>query len=142
VAQDSHSVLPSYASVSTTGTPFTWAAGTSDARALLKPEDSSNPNDRIAAHWYGSTFDTNLSFSDGQTHRVSLYVVDFDRQNRAETVQVLSAANPNVVLATMSASNFAGGQYLSFAVTGNVIFRITRTQGGSAVLSGVFIDPQ
>jgi hypothetical protein len=134
-------VLPSYATVSTTGTAFTWSASTSDVRALLKPEDPANPNNRLAAHWYGSTFDADVSLTDGQTHRVSLYLVDFDGQSRAETVQVLSAANPNLVLATESVSNFTSGEYLSFDVSGSVIFRITRTAGGSAVLSAVFIDP-
>lgn len=56
-------------------------------------------------------------------------------------MQVLSPANPNAVLATESVSSFTGGEYLSFDVSGSVIFRITRTQGGSAVLSAVFIDP-
>jgi hypothetical protein len=70
-----------------------------------------------------------------------LYLVDFDGQNRQESVHVLSAST-NAVLATQTVYPFSGGDYLVFDVSGSVIFRITKLSGGSASLTGVFVDSQ
>src|SRR5262249_14674719 len=74
---------PSYAQVSATGqSSYTWAASTTDVRALLKPGSTS---DRIAASWFTSlslTIDLNLT--DGSSHQVALYLLDWDSQARSE----------------------------------------------------------
>src|SRR5205085_6426773 len=64
-----------------------------DARALQKPSGT----DRIASTWYGGTITADLAITDGQTHQVSLYVLDCDRANRTQTVQVLDAATQAVL---------------------------------------------
>src|SRR5262249_30927343 len=64
--------FPSYAQVSISGaSSATWAASTTDSRALLKPGSTT---DRIAATWYnGNSFIADVNLTDGQTHGVSLY---------------------------------------------------------------------
>ena len=129
--------LLSYATASTTGIPYTWAASTTDVRA---PQNL-NGTGRTAAEWYaGSTFDFDLGLTDGATHQVALYLVDFDGQNRQETIQVLSAST-KTLLSAETVYPFSGGDYALFNVSGGVIFRITKLSGGSPSLTGIFVDP-
>ena len=130
--------LPSYAAVSTTGVPFTWEASTTEARA---PQNLTG-TDRVAADWYGTSnsFDFSLSFTNGSTHQVALYVLDFDNQNRQESIQVLNPST-QAQLASVSVYPFTNGAYAIFNVSGSVIFRITKMSGGGPALTGIFIDP-
>jgi hypothetical protein len=126
---------PSYATVSATGIPlWTWAASTSDPRALQK---ASNPTDHIAACWYGNTFTIDLNFTDGNTHRLALYLLDWDNNGRSERIDVLDATT-NQVLNSQTAANFSGGEYLSWNISGHVLVRFTTLGGPNAVVSGLF----
>ena len=127
---------PSYAKVLPSGQSFyTWAASTSDARALQRASSG-----RIAATWYASTsFQTDVNLIDGNVHQVALYVVDWDSAVRSERIDVLDASN-NQVLNTQTVSSFHGGEYLIWNVSGHVIFKITTLAGGNSVLSGLFFD--
>jgi len=128
--------LPSSALTSTTGLAYTWAASTTNAVA---PQNLGGTG-RVAAEWYGQpSLDFDLNLTDGAEHQVALYVLDYDGQNRTESVQVLNAST-QAVLASETVSSFTGGDYVVFDVTGNVIFRITKVSGGSAALTGVFLD--
>jgi hypothetical protein len=137
LAQDATS-LPSYASVSVQGpATWTWASSTTDTRGLERAASTSH----FAGTWYGnSPYNFNVSFTDGQTHRVSLYMVDWDSNVRTQTIQVIDAANGQV-LDTRTVTAFNGGKYLTWDVRGNVQFRVTWTGGVNAVISGIFISP-
>ncbi len=129
-------VLPSYATLSTSGTtPFVWAASTTDPRAL---ENVANTG-RTATTWYTSTsmnFDVNIT--DGKTHEVSLYAVDFVNKNRSEQVQVIDAGS-GAVLSTETLSSFQGGAYLTWNISGNVVIKVTNLNASTnAVVSGLF----
>jgi hypothetical protein len=128
--------FPSYATLSLTGAvPFTWAASTTDVRAL---QNSANTG-RIASAWYTTTsMSFNVSFSDGKTHEVSLYAVDFVNNNRSEQVQVIDNATGNV-LDTQMLSSFQSGKYLSWNLSGSVTITVTNENAKSnAVVSGLF----
>jgi hypothetical protein len=129
---------PSYATVTPSGQlSYTWASSTTDPRALQTADGSS----RIAACWYsGSSFKVNVDLTDGLTHDLELYFVDWDSSRRAETVVVSDAAS-GAVLSTQSISSFHAGVYLNYAVRGNIVITITKTAGDNAVLSGLFFDP-
>ncbi len=74
---------------------FTWASSTPDLRALQK---ASNLSDQIAATWYSPTsFAVDVNLNDGQTHQIALYAVDWDNSPRIQRVDVLDAANQNVL---------------------------------------------
>lgn len=130
--------LPSYANLSVTGDNFwTWELpGTSDSRAL---QTSSGSSTRVAACEYSSssfTFDLNLN--DGQTHQVALYLLDADYRSRSETIQI-SDANSGTILSTTSVSNFTGGDYVVYDLTGNVKITIINNSGSlNCVASGIF----
>ncbi|MGD0302075.1 MAG: SBBP repeat-containing protein, partial [Bryobacteraceae bacterium] len=115
-----------------------WAASTSDVRALQK---ASNLSDRVAGLWYTyNTFTVGLNITDGKTHQVALYCLDWDTTARRETVQVLDG-NGNVLNTQSLTSSFNGGVYLVWNVSGNVQLRVTLTAGANAVATGLFLGP-
>jgi hypothetical protein len=132
--------LPAYASLSFNGAnSYTWAASTSQTQAL---QTSPNSSSRVAATLYGPTLTANVNVTGG-AHQVAVYLMDWDGSNpggggaRSEQVQIIDPSN-NAVLSTQTVSNFSGGVYLIYNVTGNVIVKITSLTGANAVLNGVF----
>jgi uncharacterized protein (TIGR03437 family) len=126
---------PSYAQVNTTGNAsLTWAASTTDTRGLQKNAVSG----RIAARWdSSSSFSIDLNVSDGQTHQLALYVVDWDGTNRAERVDINDFAT-NANLSSQTVSQFNGGKYLVWNISGHVRMVVTKTGAKSAVVSGMY----
>jgi hypothetical protein len=124
---------PSYATVTASGqSTKVWAKSTTDVRALSRPNGG-----RIAAAWYAAnSFRVNVNVTDGQTHQVALYFLDWNNAGRGERIDVLNSAG--AILDSRMISSFGGGQYLVWNVSGNVTFRITRLSGPNAVLSGIF----
>lgn len=129
--------LPGYAQlgVAPGQTNWTWAASTSDVRALQAAPGSTS---RIEACYYAlNSFSLDLNLTDGNTHRVALYLADYDYMGRAEQVQI-SNATTGAVLDTQSVSNFQSGRYLVWNMAGHVKITITLTGGNNAVASGIF----
>ena len=129
---------PSYATVSFTGdTLYTWAASSTDVRAL---QVSSGSSSRIASAYYSpGSFTINVNLTDGNTHRLALYLVDWDSTVRTETISILNAVS-GAVLDTETYSSFHNGEYAVWNVTGNVRIQVTRTGGSNGVVSGIFFD--
>jgi hypothetical protein len=126
---------PAYAQVAPSGQlDYTWAASTTDLRALQK---AASTTDRLAAAWYGATFSIDVNLTDGLTHRLALYVVDWDSNSRAETIEMRDAAT-NALLDSEVVTGFNGGRYLSWDVKGHVTVRVIQTGGANAVISGLF----
>src|SRR5262249_26356608 len=125
LAGDSSS-YPGYAQVSA-GAPasFVWAAASSDPRAL---ETAATPATRLAASWYGSSLTTDVNLTDGKSHLVALYFLDFDGAGRSEQISVCDSAT-GAVLDTRTVASFGGGQYLTWLLTGHVQFRLTGLAG-------------
>ncbi|MGA2716878.1 MAG: LamG-like jellyroll fold domain-containing protein [Bryobacteraceae bacterium] len=126
--------LPAYAQFTVNGAAtYTWAASTSDIRALQQVSGGN----RIAATWYSSSsFSFNLNLTGG-THQVAVYALDYDRGSRAERVDILDGAT-NAVLDTETINNFQPGQYLVWNLGGNVVIRVTPLSGTNGVVSGIF----
>src|SRR5579884_2893956 len=72
---------PSYATVTPSGqSTKVWSRKTTDVRALSNPSGG-----RIAAAWYAaSSFSVKISVTDGQTHQVALYLLDWNNAGRSE----------------------------------------------------------
>jgi hypothetical protein len=114
---------------------FTWAASSPDVRALQKV---SNPGDRIAATWYSSTnFSIDVNLTDGLTHQVALYALDWDDASRIQRVDVIDATSQGI-LDSRTQSNFRPGEYLVWNVQGHVTFRVTNLGNGNGLVSGIF----
>jgi hypothetical protein len=128
---------PAYAQVSVTGnTTNIWAASTKSVNALQQPGGSG----RIAADWQSNTsFTINVSLTDGLSHEVSLYLLDYTN-GRSESIEVLNAETGAVLSGPETVSSFPGGEYLTWALTGHVEFVITHISGPNAVVSGIFFD--
>jgi hypothetical protein len=129
---------PSFAVVNFTGDNlYTWEASTSDVRAL---QTASGASTRIASAYYSpSSFTLNLNLTDGNTHKISLYMLDWDSTARTETISFLDPVS-NTILDTEEYSSFHGGQYAVWQVQGHVLIQVTKTGGANAVLSGAFFD--
>ena len=130
---------PSYATVTPAGnTPYTWAANTNLVQALQNPSGSG----RIAACLVcpDTSFTVDVDLTDGQSHNLELYLLDYDTTSRSEQI-VFSDANTHAVLSTQSVSSFHSGVYMNYTISGNVLITITKTGGANAVLSGLFFDP-
>ena len=130
------STLPSYVTLTQNGgAAWTWAPSATETRALERIGGG-----RIASTWYGQRFTMNLGLLDGRSHQVTLHAIDWDRNNRAESIEVSDAAT-GTVLDRRALADFVGGQYLVWQVTGNVIFTVTKTGGTSnSVVGAVFVD--
>jgi uncharacterized protein (TIGR03437 family) len=75
--------------------------------------------------------------TDGLAHRVALYCLDWDGNNRTQRIDLFDS-NSNALLDTRSISAFNGGQYLVWDIRGRVRITITRTGAKTAVLSGFY----
>lgn len=130
------SALPSYVTATPSGNSFwVWTYATDDTRGLQK---ASAAGERLAECWYSSdSFSVDLTFSDGVSHQVALYLLDWNSSNRSQRIDILDSNNN--VLDTRSISNFSGGQYLIWNLSGHVIIRISNGAGSpNSVLSGLF----
>ncbi len=131
--------LPAGVTVTSAGaTAYTWANPSTATQALEVPGGAS----RIAAAWYATTsFTVDVDVTNGQSYNLELYFLDYNGGNaRSEHIQ-LSNASTGAVLNTETVSNFTGGDYLNWTISGNVLITITKTAGANAVLSGLFFDP-
>jgi hypothetical protein len=130
--------LPSYATVAPSGQAgHIWTTSTTDPRALQQAGGTG----RIAATWYSATsFTVDVNLSDGKTHDLELYFLDWESTARSEQVQISNAAT-GAVLNTETVSSFHSGVYDTWQISGNIVITITRLTGANAVLSGLFIDP-
>ncbi len=128
---------PSYVQVAGIGnSEWLWNGGTTDTRALSTPDGST----RVAGCWYSPTsFSVDIKITDGATHRLALYLCDWDFANRAQTVELLNG-DTGAVLQTLNVSGFSGGHYLIWDLKGHFKLRFTRQAGPNAVISGLFFS--
>ena len=115
-------------------------SGTLGHEALEVPPSGST---RVAAVWYsGSSFTIDVNVASGHTYDLELYFLDYDARGRSEKV-TLTDDKTSALLNTQTVSSFANGEYLSWAISGNVLITITTLTGASAsaVVSGLFFDP-
>jgi len=134
IANDS-SVPPAYVSAAAFNgaAPFTWTI-TQDPKALQQ----ANGTARTASTFYASsgfTFDLNLT--DGNSHQVAFYFLDWDGGGRAETISIRDAAS-QTLLDSQTLSSFQQGAYLVWNIKGHVTVQFTLSAGANAVVSGVF----
>ena len=135
---DSISKTPTDGSTFSPGAASLWTWGTNVSSAsALKTGASTN----IASCWYNNagTLSFDVVIPSGQSQIVALYLLDYDRKGRAESVTVTDASDTLLTGPTVvSGTNFANGEYLTYTVTGEVHFDITLISGPNAVASGIF----
>lgn len=135
---------PSYAAVSVTtwSQNSQWSYPTTDPRAL--PISTVPGANRFAGLiWSTSTLVVNVNITDGKTHRVSLYALDWSNYGWSTQYQIIDHAN-QAVLDTRALSSLAQGEYGTWAISGNVDIVSSHPSGAAApasILSGIFFDP-
>jgi hypothetical protein len=129
--------LPSYASVSVSGqSSHIWAYTVTNTPAVQKFSSEG----RIASCWYaGESFEIEINLTDGQTHALSLYLLDWDMSSRSERIDILDG-DSGILLETKTISGFENGKYERWNIKGHVRIRINRVTGPNAVVSGLFLD--
>src|SRR4051812_28609090 len=87
------------------------------------------------------TFDFN--FTDEQTHRVALYMVDFDKQGRSQTIELVDPATGASITGQFGqrVGCFTIGRSMAYELRGHVQLRLSRQSGPIAVINGIFIVP-
>jgi sugar lactone lactonase YvrE len=129
---------PAYATVSFTGdSTYTWQQPSRDPRAL---QVSSGSPSRIASTYETyKSFSINMNLTDGNTHKISLYLLDWENAKRSEQITIVDTIS-QAVLSSESFSAFSGGIYEIWTVKGNVQIQVAFTGGNNAGVAGVFFD--
>ena len=114
---------------------YTWAASTSDVRALQNPGGSG----RMASLWFNApSFTMDVNLKDGNTHQVALYALDWDNYEggRAEQIQVKDASTDNGA-GHAQRDQFSERAILVWNITGHVKIVVTTTNANAnAAISG------
>jgi len=103
-----------------------WTRLTTDPRAL---QYGPAANERIASAWYsysGAPMVFDIRINDGSTQRLAAYFLDWDNQRRVVNVSINDMSNN--VLDSRTLSNFSGGIYLVWNVSGHVTMTVTGTR--------------
>ncbi len=109
-----------------------------DPRVLHPPADTAGP--RAATCWFADEkVSLRIEPPDTKPFRLSVYLLDYDRNQRASEVRIGNdAASLSVQRATVQ--EMLGGVWLTWTVAGETAIEVKKTAGYNAVLSGVFID--
>lgn len=136
--------LPAYVRVNhLNSAEHVWSPKTMDVQALQAPTGDA----RVAAHRATGLHQIiDLELTDGASHDVALYMVDWDRAGRWATVDVIDP-NTRKLLDSRNVTSFGSGRYLKYRISGHLQFRITNvwtrryTASPDAGFSGMFFDP-
>ena len=127
--------MPTYAQVTFQGnSTYTYHTNSTDPEA-----GSSTPRAPLClnATWVADSFSIQVALNDGLTHRVALYALDTGG-GAANRFDVLDSAT-GAVLDSRTLTNFQGGDYLSWNLSGAATIRVTNlTAGSNAVVNGLF----
>jgi hypothetical protein len=119
------------------GTSYAWANSTSDVRAL----SSSDEMFRSVGVWYGNNVQLTLHFTDAYQGAISVYSLDWDSDDRRQTLTISDGSNDYVANLT---SSFQDGVWVTVPVdvpaSGSVTIQGVKTGAYNAVIEGVFLD--
>lgn len=129
------------ADVTATGAAVhTWAASTSDSRAVINPATGT----RSAAGWKNdATFDITLkSADDKDIHLMHIYFVDWDGAGRNIDVMGVDEAGNSIMTRGKAARvfEFEGGVWMTFKFRGSVKVKTTHIGGPDSVVSAFCFD--
>lgn len=117
---------------------ITWQGNSSDQRVLEAPKEGASA--RNATCWHQrDTVEFAVTPPDTAPYRLTVYLLDFDRNGREMTARVLDAGK-ELDHQTVTQQETAGGVYLTWTVTGKVNLVLKKTAGANVVASAVFID--
>ncbi len=119
------------------GTPYRWPASPQEDLRVLEHRQGTAAEPTC---WFANDqLRFRISAPDSQPYRLTLYVVDYDRNGRAAKVTLNDEFVP-LTSVDVPANDTANGAHLTWTVTGSVYVVLDKTAGFNVVLSGVFVD--
>jgi hypothetical protein len=120
---------------------YTWSEDSADDKRTPQPVKD---GDKTAATcWYAddafslTVTPPEVTTPEQRRYRVTVYVMDWDHQGRAQEAKVdgIDQAQP------ISAAECDGGLYLTWLADKAFTLHMSKTDGPNAVISAVFVDP-
>jgi hypothetical protein len=132
---------PGYALVTFPGALMsTWALVADDRRALQKASGSVL---RIASRYHPATpskvLSIRLELTDLKTHRIALYLCDWDNAGQVESVSVFNAVT-HQLLDTRRYTALVNGKWSIWNIGGTVLIEVRSENGLSPSLNGIFFQ--
>ncbi len=118
---------------------YTWAAATSDPRALQLGVNGTAGIASAFTTYSGQSFNMNLNVYDNKPHTVGFYLLDWDTNTRIETL-TFTDAGTGQFYDFLRAGFFNDGLWVFFLIKGNIQIQVTPNSNPAAVINGVFID--
>ena len=78
-----------------------------------------------------------MNFTDGQTHDLALYAVDWDRRGRSQEIEIIDPATGKV-LDNRTMTSYENVEYLKWTASGHVRIKVINLASPNAVVSGLF----
>ena len=120
-----------------------WQAGTSGPAALAVDVANTFPRNAGCIFTQGTgspTMTIDVNFKSAAAHQVAIYVVDWDKKGRRETIELFDAVTLQRLAPAKMIRDFTGGKYLVYHVEKSVRFRVNQVRGDNATVSGIFFD--
>ncbi len=121
-----------------------WATATEDIRALQSADNGTTRH--IGAIYTQDpnvcmqTITVDLSGKVDQPYQLSLYFVDWDRQERRSALEVFDLNTKELLMPVYMVRNYEEGKYVTFTVDRPVRIRVDHVRGSNAALSALFFD--
>jgi hypothetical protein len=113
---------------------YTWSENDKDDKRV--PQPPKDGADAPATCWYnGDSFSLVVTPPDDKPYKVTLYVMDYDHQQR-----VMEVVDPAKQTHELSTQETDGGICLTWIAEMAATFEIRKKEGPNGVVSGVFID--
>jgi hypothetical protein len=130
---------PSYALIGISASSRLWSPFETDVRAL---ERANAALGRLVSGWIsatapGAAFAFPINLTDGQSHDIAFYALDWDAAGLEQRFEVTTSAGTT----SHQMNSFQGGQYLACRLSGNITIRVVNTStapGTYAVVNGLF----
>src|SRR5581483_4774900 len=118
----------------------TYEPATKDIRALRKPD--SHSDDRIAAAWATThkQFALDLKLTDGKTHQVALYLMDWDDPGSRNVKITITDTATGKLLDERDIDRLRFGKYVVYNLSGSLRLILRTNTWRDATLSGIFFD--
>ncbi len=121
------------------GQPFVWNEASEDSRVLRRPDHWSDAPP--ATCWFaGDSLPLTVTPGDEQPYRLTVYLLDFDRNGRAMEAVIEDTFGTFVDRQQVTTEETERGIYLTWTVTGEVTLTLRKLSGFNVVASGIFID--
>jgi alpha-L-rhamnosidase len=120
-----------------------WNAQTPDPRALRPPHALAAQASALVTRDPEATLETmtmDIELKDCVPHRLSLYFLDFDNQQRRTAIEIFDLNTLNLIAPVQLVQHYEHGKYLTFTIDRSVRVRINQVRGVNAAVSGIFFD--